>query len=522
MTAKQDVNLEAPGSFSRPGRLPKIWLGAGILLLGLLVVGLFFAPELTVWGLLGLGVGVPFALLVWFRPETGILALIFLTSSFVPADIFDVRLALGGGLDLRDLLLIGLFGLLLVRELSKKRLTIPLWRASGPLILFLILAIFSTVYAIAFQHIESNWALSDLRILSSYAVYFLVIWGLKRDNQLRWLLIGLFILADLTTVIIILQQFAGANNPLLHAMMTTQDWQVFQEAGGGVRVIPAGQILMHFMWFIALGLLVFAKLSSRQKLFMLFQILFIGAGHIMTYMRSQWIAMFIGFGLILLVLVVKHRKLIPRYITLGFAVILVMALLWGTTELSNILNTPALTGVKERFASILTPGETLESSSLVWRQFENGRAVESILKNPLWGVGLGGHYRELTTLQGEADGLWTRNSLAAGEVSRFTRYVHNSYLSIAVKMGIPGLAALLWFLIAFLISGWKIYRDLPDSDLKGIVLGVLAGFVGLLAWSYFHAHLIKAESTPAIGLMAGLVVTIPYLYKHDRAVSDNG
>jgi hypothetical protein len=41
-----------------------------------------------------------------------------------------------------------------------------------------------------------------------------------------------------------------------------------------------------------------------------------------------------------------------------------------------------------------------------------------------------------------------------------------------------------------------------------VVLGVLVGFAGLLAWCYFHAHLIKAESTATIGLMVALVGSI--------------
>jgi hypothetical protein len=44
----------------------------------------------------------------------------------------------------------------------------------------------------------------------------------------------------------------------------------------------------------------------------------------------------------------------------------------------------------------------------------------------------------------------------------------------------------------------------------------MAGFAGLLAWSFYHAHLIKAESTPVIGLMTGLVAVIDALYKREN------
>jgi O-antigen ligase len=164
----------------------------------------------------------------------------------------------------------------------------------------------------------------------------------------------------------------------------------------------------------------------------------------------------------------------------------------------------------------------MQSDSLQWREFENGKAFEAILRQPLLGVGLGGRYRELTTFQGESLGYWTRGSQAADQITLFTRYVHNSYLAIAVKMGIPGLITFMWFCIAFLVNSWKIYQDLLDTELRGMVLGVIAGFTGMLIWSFYHAHLIKPESTPVIALMTGLVAVINYMHKRESIPSALG
>lgn len=496
--------------FSR--KLLMIVFGAGLFVYGLMLAGLLLAPEYAVLGLAGIGIGIPVLVFIWHRPEFGLLALIFLTSSFVPADIVDIRLPIGGGLDLRDLVLLGLFGLLFVRELVRKTICVPWWTVGGPLVLFLSLAVVSVFYAIVFMNVEMNWALSDARILGSYVIFFITIWSIKRIDQLQILLIGIFIIADLTTLIVVLQQFIGADHPLLQSMLTTRDWRVFQEAGG-VRVIPAGHLLMHFMWFIALGFLMHPGISARKKALFVFQFLFIGIGHVLTYMRAQWAAMLIGSGLICLVILPRYRFLLPKYLILGTSMIFIVMLLWGTFGLSNVFQIPLVTGVVDRFLSLLEPDNTMESNSLQWREFENAKALEAIKKQPLLGVGLGGRYRELTTFQGEALGSYTRGSLAAGEVSRFTRYVHNSYLSIAVKMGIPGLLAIVWFCVAFLVNGWKIYQNMFYTEYRGIVLGVIASFVGLMVWCFFHAHFIKAESTPVIGLMTGLVAVVDALHK---------
>lgn len=491
---------------------------SGALCLGLLAAGLYLAPELATLGLVLLGLGLPILLLLWHRPEIGLVALIFLTGSFVPQSIVDLRLPIGGGLDLRDMVLIGLFGLVCLQQLGRGTLKVPWWPVGGPLLLFLMLAMFSAFYALFFEHVETNWALGDLRILLLYLTYFIALWSIKRPEQLKTLLIGLFVIADLTALIVYLQQFFGAGNPLLQAMMVGRDWRVY-EITGAVRVVPAGQVLMHFMWFVALGVLVFGRPNWRLKTLCAIQVLFLGGGHLYTYMRAQWVAWIIGLGLALLVLLPRFGQRQARAAIVAGCVALVVAGVIVGAPLSQVSSSPFVAGISERFGSILTPSDTSETQSLQWRSFEIEKVLEAIREQPLTGVGLGNRYRPLSAYSSEASGSLTDGRVDAGRVSRFTRYVHNSYASIAVKMGIPGLIALLWFCAAVLFSGFQVYRDLPDSGYKGVVLGTLTGFAGLLVWCYFHAHWIKAESTATIGLMVALVGIIAY---HARTWDDIG
>ncbi len=485
----------------------------GVLGLGTMAIALYLAPQPTTLGLLLLGLGLPIIFLLWQRPEVGLLALIFLTGSFIPANIIDLRLPIGGGLDLRDLVLIGLFGLVFLRELSHGTLTVPWWPVGGPLLLFLMMAVFSAFYALFFEHVESNWALSELRILVLYSTFFITLWSIKRPEQLKVMIVGLFLIADLTTGIIYFQQFLGADHPLLQAMMMNQDWSVYEQAGV-LRIVPAGQVLMHFMWFVALGILVLARPNWRLGAFCIIQLCFIGGGHILTYMRAQWLALVVGLGLVCIILapIYKRHPAKAAVMIYSTALLLVAAIVIVSGPLSKVSAMPFASGITERFISILTPSQTAESESLQWRDFEIEKALQAIRRQPLTGVGLGNRYRELTAYQSEASGLWTRNSVAAGEVSRFTRYVHNSYVAIAVKMGVPGLLVFLWFSAAVLFKGFQVYWDLPGSEYKGMVLGILVGFASLLVWVYFHAHLIKAESTATIGLMVALIGSISNKY----------
>jgi O-antigen ligase len=308
---------------------------------------------------------------------------------------------------------------------------------------------------------------------------------------------------------IYLQQVLGADQPLLQAMTMTRDWRVYQEAGG-VRVIPAGHVLMHFMWFVALCLLLLANPNRRLRVFCVGQLLFIGGGLLLAYTRAQWVALVVGIGLVFIILAPRYKQHFAKAVVIAGCIFLLLAGLVVGGPISDVADTPFVSGIIERFGSLLTPSETAESASLQWRNFEIEKALQAVRKQPLTGVGLGNRYRDVTVYMGEASGWWAQGSIAAGEISRFTRYVHNSYVSIAVKMGIPGLLVLLWFCAAVLFKGFQVYRDMPDSAYKGVVLGALVGFASLLIWCYFHPHLINADSTPVIGLMAGLVGCIAY------------
>jgi O-antigen ligase len=242
------------------------------------------------------------------------------------------------------------------------------------------------------------------------------------------------------------------------------------------------------------------------------QLLFLGGGHIFTYMRAQWVAMIVGIGLVLLVLLPRSKQNLAKTAVIAGCVAILTAGVIVGGPLSQVSNSPFVTGISERFGSIFTPANTSETESLQWRSFEIEMVLQALKKQPLTGVGLGNRYRPLSMHSSEASGSLTDGNIATGRVSRFTRYVHNSYGSIAVKMGIPGLIVLLWFCAAALFKGFQAYRNMPDSEHKGIVLGILAGFAGMLVWCYFHAHLIKAESTATIGLMIALVGSIGYTY----------
>ncbi len=498
-----------------------------VLVLAVLAAGAYFAPSLTAYGLAFLSLGIPLFLLLWRRPEFGLLAIIFLTSSLVPTDIIDLRLSIGGGLEFRDLVFIGMLGLLILRGLIRKTLSVPWLPVSTPLLVFLGLAVFSTLYALTYQHVELNWAFNELRALAYYCVFFVTGWAVTTRRQLTTVLIGMFIIADLIAGVIILQQFLGVNHPLL-AAMSASNWQLYaveQTGGAGsfgmVRIMPPGVVLVYFVMLLAFCLMVLAPHGRHMRAILGLQLVYLNVGLLLTYTRALWLAAAIAVGLVLIAIFLSYKARLIRYFAIGIPLLLLLfGLLFGLlgAELRRSIGNSALaTSFIQRGLSILAPKEALASNSLEWRAFETSLGLQSVSEHPLMGVGLGNSYRAITTLQGEAIGWMTKGSLVAGVISRFTRFLHNSYLFIAVKMGLPGLACFIWFCVALVINSGRLYRTLSEGQLRAIALALLAGSVGLMQWSFFHQHFVQEESTAIVGLMAGLAASL-----HHGAESRNG
>jgi hypothetical protein len=497
-------------------------LAAILGVVGVLAAALYLAPQPATLGLALLGLGLPVVLLLWHRPEFGLLGILFLAANFLPLDIVDIRLPIGGGLQLRDLLTLGLFGLLVFRGLARKTLGIPWWPVGAPLTIFMVLMLFSAVYALFWQGVESNWVFAELRDLSAYALFFITAWALGRPRHLVTVLAGLFFIANLTAAIIFIQQFLGVSKPLLPAM-TASFWGIWFQGGnagtfGSVRVVPPSHVLVYFAMLIAAGLAMFEPKRRLRTAFVI-QVGVLGLALMLTYTRAQWIATAMALALMSIVLVQKYKTQIGHLVLLSIPIFLIIFGFLGFGLQGLLQETPLIKLLSERATTLLTPDETIDSNSLQWRVFENDEALKSISRHPLLGVGLGNSYRNLTTLQGESQGWFTRNSLVSGEVSRFTRYIHSSYLWLPVKMGIPTFVIFLWFCAALTVAGWRLMRNLPDNQMKGIVLAVVTGFIGLLMWTVFHQHLIMNRSSTAVAFVAGLVAGIYALHNRKHGAS---
>ena len=144
-----------------------------------------------------------------------------------------------------------------------------------------------------------------------------------------------------------------------------------------------------------------------------------------------------------------------------------------------------------RAASVETEIES--GTSVGWRYYEAGEVVPQIIANPILGIGLGAAYR-----RPNAGDLQPEN----------VRYIHNGYLYISSKLGVPALVLLLWYILAVLGWSWQAAQRDQNPDFRDTHAAICAAIIGILLASIAEPHLMTGLSLACIGVLAAITVIL--------------
>jgi O-antigen ligase len=85
---------------------------------------------------------------------------------------------------------------------------------------------------------------------------------------------------------------------------------------------------------------------------------------------------------------------------------------------------------------------------------------------------------------------------------------HNFLLDFWLRLGILGLAAIIWLLGAFYRNAWRSYRRLPDGDVRLLTLGLMAGMVNFVAHGLVDNAFFLVDLAFVFMLMLAVVQTV--------------
>jgi O-antigen ligase len=217
---------------------------------------------------------------------------------------------------------------------------------------------------------------------------------------------------------------------------------------------------------------------------------FVACGIACVYLgqqRSVWIALMVGM-LVLLVLHPDWRRRLPPIALAALPVLglLVVALL----QLSQVPGRPLPTGVDRFAAGLLTPRA---DPTAAWRLAAWSEALDRVRADPLTGGGLGAPFG------------W---DYAGTQVENRP---HNTFLTVVVKSGVPGLLLLLLPLLWLYATCVRrsLEPTLPPGARRPLV-GLLAAHVAVTVYGGFNLLLESPYvAWPYWALAGAIVASLP-------------
>jgi O-antigen ligase len=226
---------------------------------------------------------------------------------------------------------------------------------------------------------------------------------------------------------------------------------------------------------LALAIAVWGRAGSRRWFYGI-GLLLMGGALLLTYSRGAWL---VGVPASLLFLAAMRGR---RSLTVAVGALVVLAvvilLVVGAGRLTSLLDT--------------SEGTTFFRVQL-WRS-----SLAMLGDHPVLGVGLDNFlyaYRSEYVLPT----AWEEFDLS---------HPHNFLLDFWLRLGIFGLAAIIWLLGAFYRKAWRLYRRLPDGDVRLLILGLMAGMVSFIAHGLVDNAFFLVDLAFVFMLMLALLQTV--------------
>lgn len=415
------------------------------------------------WLVSGALMALAYPVLLWFAPWAGLgvysLALI-VSPDFKYSDVLTVASLVVVGLRLLS---------------SKQKFALPraqLW----PFVLFMSLVLVSLALALGVFGNTVPYIYRDGRAFM-YWLWLPLLYGLAvREGAGPAKLARLVLFMAMSVSVIALVQY-------------TFNIQIAREGrvGGletlGVIESDLTRVQMQGYAFVMVGLawaLVSMTQGSKRLLVTLPLTLLFAAALYVNFGRALWAWSLLAVLMCGVVLGLRRAALLG-------SVLLVL----GAIALSALyLARPAvIESAVHRISSLADEGAIRTSGG--WRRLENEASAAKIARSPVFGIGLGGEYRPwLSEIQ---------------TFSEHTRYVHNGYVFIALKVGIPALLVLMWMT---LWPWWRAFRRRRQVQVgpRAMWTAVVASWLPVMGLSYTQPEIVTPQTV--LLMCMGLVIMI--------------
>lgn len=417
--------------------------------------------------------------LLLVRPEYALLALVALVCDLVHPALVPRVPFLGGSIAAGDatLLILTVYALWLFAAQAGKVSRVPV---AGGRMLASALALFGASLLVAvlvslyIRELAPAVVLGETRDLLYLLALPIAVVVLREPERQQRFVVGFVVLGCLFAVGQVLQGLF--NVPIFGtAGMSTLETLGYREYST-TRTNTHGLSVIIFSLMLVAGAYVLGLI--RRPLFMpVFGLLLTGI--LLTFGRTTFVV--VAVCLFVVVAWLNVRKL-PRFLLMLGAFMAVAA------TLGLIFKPASVEAVVYRMTSI---GAELDYGySAGWRVMEVTAMVPHIQKHPMTGIGLGADYKG------------TSGSAATPELNR---YIHNAYLYMAGKMGLPALGFFLVSMAAIFLIGRRLARSEAQPWVRLVGAAGAATMIRFVTASVTEPHLMSDHGVVNIAIAGALV-----------------
>jgi len=402
------------------------------------------------------------------------IALSFLIFSMLLSPEFGVRDTAGTGTTLRldDFLLsIVCFTWLAKTAILKEPGAIFQSRLTKPIFLYLFICVLATALGIYSKHVYPRAGFFFvLKSIEYFMLFFMVANHVKNRKQIERFLSFLFLTCALVCIIAMIQ-IPG------NGRMTAPF-----EGNSGEPNTLGGYLV--FVLALICGLYLTAQFSAVMRIVFSCFMLLIFIVILATQSRGSWLALAIMY--LTFMMFSNKRGLLFIILIIGLAGSPLFLPDFVRHRLSYTFKEEK--GIASRNQEKIG-GQTLDTSASA-RIRDWKAALKQIRKKPILGYGITG---------------W--------------RFIDSQYVRILLETGFLGLSCFLWLLATLFKLVIKQYRILTDSFYKGITLGFIAGFMGILAHALTSNTFMIVRIMEPFWFVTALIIMIPTIQRQENGSS---
>ncbi|MBI4707536.1 MAG: O-antigen ligase family protein [Candidatus Omnitrophica bacterium] len=329
---------------------------------------------------------------------------------------------------LEDIVFVLLFFLAAFRLKAVNSLPLDL-----PIIVFIFIGLLSVFFGILRHTISEPFA--GFFYLTKIAQYFLVFYlslvifqqELKAGFFLKLMFVPVFLIAGYG----IIEHFF----PYAHYPFSCPFYYRIYERGFFYHDASHFAAVLMFFSSLLFGILLYMDKPLLKKVIFLAGIILLCLPLFWTYSRASYIALFVS---LLFISALRSKKIL-------FLTIFIMIFI---AVLSPHAIFERLVSIKQTFLN-----SDPNNSSVAYRFQQIKYAWEGIRQYPLFGIGIGGRERV---------------------------FYENQYLMILAEMGIFGFIAFISVIFTIFKTVWFLQRKTASNFIRGLAIGYLGGFLGLL------------------------------------------